>query len=291
MTAKQELLFDLPVVDRKTLTFAPIRNRIWTEQKASLISRYLRLFVLITKHGTYIDGFAGPQYPDKLDAWTAKLVIESEPRWLKSFFVCELDKSKLPLLQSLIDTQPKKPKRHFQVLDGDFNVRVHDVLASGKVRERIATFCLLDQRTFECDWTTVEALARAKTSEKIELMYFVPTGWLQRAISGLKDKSGLSKWWGRADWNTLADMNSLQCAQAFCERFKRDLGYKYATPWPIFEKEGGVGRIMYHLILATDHAAAPYLMSRAYRSATKNLPPQEQLMIEFEQLKSALATF
>ena len=37
------------------------QHSIWTENKAKLIERYLYYFVLITKHGTYIDGFAGPQ--------------------------------------------------------------------------------------------------------------------------------------------------------------------------------------------------------------------------------------
>ena len=34
---------------------------VWTDNKAHFIMRYLRYFVFITKHGTYIDGFAGPQ--------------------------------------------------------------------------------------------------------------------------------------------------------------------------------------------------------------------------------------
>jgi hypothetical protein len=44
-----------------------------------MISIYLRLFVYITKHGAYIDGFAGPQEPTMPEMWTAKLVLESEP--------------------------------------------------------------------------------------------------------------------------------------------------------------------------------------------------------------------
>jgi len=39
------------------------RDPIWTENKARLISRYLYGFVLVARHGTYIDGFAAPQRP------------------------------------------------------------------------------------------------------------------------------------------------------------------------------------------------------------------------------------
>jgi hypothetical protein len=45
---------------------------MWTAHKARFIERYLYYFVQVTKHGTYIDGFAGPQQPDDADMWTAK---------------------------------------------------------------------------------------------------------------------------------------------------------------------------------------------------------------------------
>lgn len=92
-----------------------LRNPIWTANKARLIQRYLLYFTYVTKHGTYIDGFAGPQEPDQTDAWSAKLVMETEPRRLRHFFLCELDSNKIPALKDLKDGQrPRKkgdPKR------------------------------------------------------------------------------------------------------------------------------------------------------------------------------------
>ena len=38
--------------------FKSLRFPLWTQNKARLIQAYLRLFVYITRHGTYIDGFA-----------------------------------------------------------------------------------------------------------------------------------------------------------------------------------------------------------------------------------------
>src|SRR5579862_7358355 len=69
------------------------RNPIWTECKAKLIERYLFYFVQITFHGTYIDGFAGAQETEKPEMWAAKLVIESQPRWLRNFYLFELDQA------------------------------------------------------------------------------------------------------------------------------------------------------------------------------------------------------
>jgi hypothetical protein len=71
------------------------------------------------------------------------------------------------------------------VLEGDFNERVFDILNSNVITPRMATFSLIDQFTAECHWSTVQALARHKeTSPKIELFYFLASGWLDRALAG-----------------------------------------------------------------------------------------------------------
>jgi three-Cys-motif partner protein len=74
---------------------------LWTENKAKLIERYLYYFVLITKHGTYIDGFAGPQDPSKPDLWAARLVLANRPRWLRHFHLFELIPSQVAALEAL----------------------------------------------------------------------------------------------------------------------------------------------------------------------------------------------
>jgi len=44
------------------------------------------------------------------------------------------------------------------VFCGDFNAKVDSILSSRRIGEKEATFCLLDQRTFECHWSTVKKL-------------------------------------------------------------------------------------------------------------------------------------
>ena len=79
---------------------------MWTAHKAHFIERYLYYFVLVTKHGTYIDGFAGPQQPDDADMWTAKRVLESEPRcWLRHFYLFDLLPTQVARLQDLKQAQ------------------------------------------------------------------------------------------------------------------------------------------------------------------------------------------
>jgi three-Cys-motif partner protein len=273
----QLALFELPPLSKTyTHVFRGLERPIWTENKAKMIAIYLRLFVYITKHGAYIDGFAGPQEPDMPDMWTAKLVLESEPKRLTQFFLCEMNHTSYSAIEALA-AKHRTPKRKISTYYMDFNDAVHDVISTGNIREKTATFCLLDQRTFECQWSTVEALASAKkpSGMKIEQFYFVPTGWLQRSLSALKNKQIARQWWGRDDWATLQSMPGQSCANSFCQRFKSELGYQHAHAWPIFERKEG-RRVMYYMVHATDHDEAPRLMARAYRAATGQ-PLEEQL--------------
>ena len=212
---QESLPFEIPESPLAEPPVSPIRERIWTENKAKLIERYLYYFVLITKHGTYIDGFAGPQYKDKVNSWAAKLVLESEPRRLRHFHLYDTKKNQFRQLETLRDSQPppnkerKEPKRTIDVTRGDFNILVADLLESASIRQKEATFCLLDQRTFECHWSTVRALAEYKTSgHKIELFYFLPNSWLDRSLAALRNTSTLKNWWGREDWQELRQMGS-----------------------------------------------------------------------------------
>ena len=283
---EQLKLFDLPenMNDSAPRSLFPaIHRALWTRHKAQLISRYLYYFVLITKHGVYIDGFAGPQNANQPESWAAKLVLENEPRWMRNFFLCDVRADQASTLQNLHAAQPNTPGRTIETVCADFNSHVDSVLETDKIRENTATFCLLDQRTFECDWATVKKIACRKTERKIEIFYFVPTGWLARSICALTDpKPTMDRWWGRDDWARLREMKNIDIVDAFRQRFLEELGYAHAHGWPIYDHQGSQ-RIMYHMVHATDHIEAPNLMSRAYRTATNRAEPQEQFAIEFER--------
>ena len=219
-THSQQLSFadvdkwEIPPVTGNAVEIASLPSPIWTETKAQLIAHYLRLFLMITKHGAYIDGFAGPQDKSNPESWAAKLVLENEPRRLRHFHLCDADQPQIARLeflkssQPLLDTSGKPINRDIKLYLGDFNTRVDEILDGGTITEKEATFCLLDQRTFECNWATVEKLARYKKSGmKIELFYFLANGWFERALSGQKDLERLEKWWGRDDWLELYTMS------------------------------------------------------------------------------------
>lgn len=284
--------FRLPLPARESfLTFHPQpklkrpQHPVWTENKAKLIERYLYYFVLITHHGTYIDGFAGPQQPEVPAMWAAKLVLESEPMWFRHFYLFDIDKDKARALERLRDEQPavdskgKKLNRNIDVACADFNSAVYELLRSGSIGQKEATFCLLDQRTVECHWSTLKALSEYKQNDerKIELFYFFAYGWIKRALAGFKKNTQeVVDWWGRDDWLELHNTRPQSIMETIVSRFRDELGYETATPWPIYERQQG-GRIMYYMIHATDHPEAPHLMARAYDKAIQPKESPEQL--------------
>jgi three-Cys-motif partner protein len=251
------------------------QNPVWTDNKARFIMLYLRYFVYITHHGTYIDGFAGPQAECETESWAAKLVLASKPRWMRHIHLCDANRNQVKRLEALKAAQPQnddagKPiNREIRIYNGDFNLTIDSILSTGEISEKEATFCLLDQRTFECDWATVEKIARYKKfGHKIELFYFLATGWLERAFSGQRDMSKRARWWGRDDWAKLDSMGREELRDQIINRLKNDLGYKSAKPYPIF-KSGSSGAIMYYMIHATDHPEGPIQMARAYRNTVR----------------------
>lgn len=268
-----ELFNDLPTAPKEEV-FSRLLRPVWTENKAAFIARYLSLFVMITKHGTYIDGFAGPQRRDLTEAWSARLVLHNEPHWFRHFHLCEISRRSMRMLRSMISDIPKldsrgRPiKKNIRTYHGDFNAVIDQVLTP-PIEGREATFCLLDQRTFECHWATVQKLATHKPapSQKIELFYFLAVGWLHRSLSGVKSDRA-ERWWGRADWRVLRSLSQEGIVNAFIDRFQKELGYKHVKAFPIFAREDG-DQVMYHMIHASDHDEAPRLMIRAYNSVMR----------------------
>ena len=86
-----DLFKDLPPLGKKAPKFKRAQHPVWTENKAKLVERYLYYFVLVTKHGAYIDGFAAPQARGKSETWAAKLVLESKSTFLRDFWLCDID--------------------------------------------------------------------------------------------------------------------------------------------------------------------------------------------------------
>lgn len=262
-------------------------GHLWSGHKARLIETYLRYFLLVTKHGTYIDAFAGPQLPEGGDTWTANLVLGLEPRWFTKFFLFEQDKRKFAEVLAAVESNrsrldPRSSRRIFPKC-GDSNRLIRQYLRSGDIPRTDAVFCLLDQHTFECHWSTVKALAAHKTKgTKVEILYFLANAWLDRAESAVKDQKILERWAPDGRLNELRDARRDRRCEIMKDAFRKDLGYRSAIAWPIHEKKGHRGHLMFYLIHASDHAAAPSLMARAYQRALGPRPTDAQVQMDLE---------
>lgn len=284
---------ELPQSDPKIpdRDFASLRFPLWTQNKARLIQEYLRPFEFITHHGTYIDGFAAPQESDHEEMWSAKLVLEIEPKWFREFWLCDIDPAGINRLEQL-KAKHETPQRRIEVVPGDFNGTVYKILESGTIGENTATFALLDQRTFECEWQTAVALSKHKRRTKIELFYFFPTGWIDRSLAAVRAAATIAKverWWGRPDWSALQRMDGTIRAKMVAKRFEDELGYGKASVYPI-HSERRRGRVMYHMIHATDHAEAPPLMIRAYRKVSGRTDLDAATQIDFDEFWRRIET-
>jgi three-Cys-motif partner protein len=277
-------------VRKKTRKYKRYDQAIWTENKAHFIQQYLKYFVQITKHGAYIDGFAGPQSLRQLGSWSAALVLESEPKWLRKFFLCEISSVGLKALKKLVASQSEARdkkgyiiRRKIRIYAGDFNKTVDRVLNEGGITQKEATFCLLDQRTFECHWATLKKLAEYKkaSNNKIEMLYFLGVGWLHRALSGIRKSEKAHLWWGKPGWQELRAMTSYQIVELVRERFRDELGYTCVAAYPIFDKAEG-DRVMYYMVHASDHDEAPALMVRAHYKAVRSRPSAVQEPLKFD---------
>ncbi len=274
--SEQTVLFPAPrLANSHDHTQGTVKNAVWTKNKSRLVQLYLEYFCYITKHGTYIDGFAGPQYEGAEEMWCAKRVLEYGPKLLQHFYLFDNKAEQIALLNELARKHRKHRQRDVRVTQGDFNLTLIEFLRTRPMKDSEATFCLLDQRAFQCDWATVETLAQyKKTGSKIELFYFLPVGWLGRSMAGKKkDKDAeMLKWWGRDDWSVLIGKSQYEHAKLFTQRFY-ELGYKHVDPWPIFARNAG-GRLMYFMIHASDHDDAPIQMHRAYENTVRKLTPE-----------------
>lgn len=272
-TKRGELSFRLG--GAKAPTAGILRPPDQTNAKSKLIAEYIRLFQQITRGGLYIDGFAAPQSREHEEAWTARRVLEIEPKWIRGFWLCDIDPGGVVQLKQLKDIHHRNPRsRYVSVIEGDFNEAVPGILKTRKMHRNTAVFALLDQRTAECHWTTVQAIAARAGRTKIEMLYFLGTSWLHRSLTQSKTRERLAEldqWWGSAGWKELINLSQTGIVQRVGTRFTDELNYKYVKAYAIRQAEGE-DKVSFHLIHASDHSEAPKLMDRAYSKVAGAAP-------------------
>lgn len=283
-----ELPFTEDLVSRKPQR-AAYEGHVWTKNKASLIARYLWHFLQVTKGGQYIDVFSGHQRGESSDqTWAAKLALEICPASrLRRIYLFQKNPTKIPALMELKAKHDRGwyrfSTRKVEVIEGDSNVTVPEFFRFNKLKQGLPAFCLLDQWTRECDWATVEFVARLKQEGcKVEQFYFLAQCWMDRHwdIPGERNRKRIEAWWGRDDWKEFRALPSFERGQLMERRFREELGYLDAQAFPI-HKYGNHGRVMFWMVHASDDQRALPLMAKAYKEIGLNLPPQPLQQSDF----------
>lgn len=129
------------------------RSPLWTADKAALVASYIHHFLFVTKRGVYFDLFAAPQASQ--EDWCVRQVLESrtkEAPAITYYATCDIDPHGVAALEQLAQSS----KVPFRVYEDDANEKIHQMLCDAPVSANMPCFCLIDQRTFQCKWSTVE---------------------------------------------------------------------------------------------------------------------------------------
>jgi hypothetical protein len=66
------------------------------------------------------------------------MVLEAQPKRVRDFWLCDLDPGGLRILREIADANKAKGRR-IEIVDGDFNLTVDAILASGRIKEKTAS--------------------------------------------------------------------------------------------------------------------------------------------------------
>lgn len=267
----------------------------WTRGKLDLLHRYLDAFTTASKSAgerIYLDLFGGQAVNRErltgadLDG-SAKIALSiSDPDFTQlRFFEQEPYASRLR--ESL---NSDFPSRHFEVVAGDCNSTISEVLARLSSLNWAPTFAFVDPTGPDIHWSTLESLARFKkpTTTKTEIWILLAAGMFTRTLptDGTvrpEDALKLTTMYGTEQWRAIYEgrlSGALTPADARKEyvnlmrwRLEQYLGYKWTHPLEISNEQD---HSIYHMIFATDHDAGNQIMTSLYKKAANEFPARRQ---------------
>jgi three-Cys-motif partner protein len=268
----------------------PVRR--WTVDKLAILAYYLPQFASIcTKQAQgwyYFDGFAG----------CGVNVVKGEQRWYKGSALIALSvdaNATGAVLVEQDETQAAALRERAaeystatDVVCGDSNLLVTELLSSRFTNRHLPAFCVLDPEGLELHWETVKALSEHRFREytPYELMIYFPTPGVARVGSMATGGFGpyaesLARLFGSEhdEWKQIAaayEEGRLAPGEAG-NRYRalyrdqiRTLGYRHVIDRRV---ESERGTPLYHLIMATNNDVGARLLTTASEVAfLNNLP-------------------
>lgn len=264
----------------------------WTRGKLELLRRYLDAFTTTTKNKSteriYFDIFGGqPENRERLTddvldgSARIALSIGDPPFTRLRFFELEpyANRLKGALRSDFSD-------RDFEVVSGDCNITIGPALKSLAHFNWAPTFALVDPNGPDTHWSTLDALAKFKRSDrpKTEIWLLLAAGMFIRMLPRdgsvrHEDADRLTEMYGTDRWKAIYAARvagQLTPGDARDEyvnlmrwRMENVLGYKWTHPLEVFNEQGSS---IYHMVFATDHDLGTKIMTNLYTAALAEFP-------------------
>ena len=203
-------MFELPPPQDDGL-FIPTVGE-WSRDKHYFLMRYIDAFVTAMKDKPwaglhYIDIFAAAGIERLKDSkeldWGSALIAAKAPYSFDKLHLCEKNKQTFDAL----NTRISKIKPDSQVLHGDANERVHEILED--IPEKTLSLAFLDPHGLHLDFDTLGALA----NRRVDLVIFFPDhldvlrNWEHNYL--YNPNSNLDRCLGKgSDWRSIIDKTS-----------------------------------------------------------------------------------
>ena len=256
---------------------------LWTEIKLDIVREYSAAYTTILKEQSwcrgyaYIDAFAGPgQFVSKenrtrLIPGSPLNALNIEHKFTEYHFI-DIESSKIENLRNLIADRPEAEQVRFYTGDANRVLR-EEVLGQFPYASYKRALCILDPYGVDIEWTTIEAIAKAKTMDlylNFPLMDINRNEALKRLeTADLSQGARLTKIWGDSSWKDLAYIEQKDLfaspvlikirgnetlKQEFVERLKKKAKFAY-VPEPILmsNQQGGP---LYFLFFASHQRVA-----------------------------------
>ena len=257
---------------------------VWTEIKLQIIREYAAAYTTILKEKewcrgyAFIDAFAGPgefiagEDRERLISGSPKNALNIPNKFTESHFI-DIDQFKIERLRELIADQPEAKTVHLHL--GDANkILPSEILPLFQYGSYKRGLCILDPYGLDIEWTTIEAIARARTMDvflNFPLMDINRNAALKiLETSNPQEGTRLTKVWDDESWKDLAYIEqgglfsssvlikkgegNETLKRGFRERLQRVAGFEF-VPEPIL-MTNKVGGHLYFLFFASHQPIA-----------------------------------
>lgn len=289
-------------------------GRAWgwtTRVKLEVLEQYLSAFTTAcskkSREIVYIDLFAGVPSNTERDTdqelvGSAELALRAEPPFTRLRYV-EMPHKARALEGKLRDLYPG---RDVQVVGGDCNAVIDELLTGLQPWEWAPTFAFIDPDGMEVAWQTIEALAahKKRSRTKVELWILFPAAGLMRtmALDARKVTEAsyrrMDRLFGCSTWEHIYnarrrnEISGTEAREEYVNLMRvllHGLGYQHTHAIELRARHGSPN---YHMVFASDSDAGEKIMRHLYRQAFDAYPEMRAaLAAEREDASGVLRLF